>query len=364
MSAAPRFLHLHETFDAEGAALRCARLVAGFGRDAEHAVVSGDPARRGAAAEIGKGVKVAWPKFPTLAGKPWPGRLKRLAEAMQGYDLICTYGWGAIDAVLAHTMFADVFKLGPLVHHEDVAEGKSFYRRIALGRTSALVVPSRTLERTALDTWQQPRSRVRRIPSGIPTRSYGAKARPGLLPSLIKRRGELWAGTFGEAGDLAMLVRAFSGMPEEWQLVIAGAGGGGDAAQAEAHRLSLEHRVHLAGPVDPAGFTSLLDMFVLAPAIDPAPRAVIEAMAAGLPVAAPATGDVSAMVASENLPFVVPPGDEAALGKAMVRLSLDGALRAAVGKANKAKARAEFDEGKMIERYRALYWSVLTDRPA
>lgn len=359
MSTAPRFLHLHETFDAEGAALRCARLIAGFGRDAEHAVISGDPARRGAAAAISKGVKVSWPKFPSLAGKPWPGRLKRLAEAMQGNDLICTYGWGSIDAALAHTLFADVYKLAPLVHHEDAAAGRSFYRRIALGRTSALVVSSRTLERTALEAWQQPRSRVRRIPSGIPTRSYGGKARPGLLPSLIKRSGELWAGAFGEAGDLALLVRAFSGLPEEWQLVVAGADAWGEAAQAEAHRLNLEHRVHFAGPVDPAGFTSLLDMFVLAPAMDPAPRAVIEAMAAGLPVAAPAVGDVSAMVASENLPFVVPPGDDAALGRAMVRLSLDAALRAAVGKANKAKTRTEFDEGKMIERYRALYWSLL-----
>jgi glycosyltransferase involved in cell wall biosynthesis len=354
----PRFLHLHAAFDGP-AAQRCARLINAFGREAEHAIVSGDPARRGAAAAIDGKAKVSWPKFPSLAGKPWPGRLKKLAETMQGYGLVCTYGWGAIDAALAHTLFADVYKLAPLVHHEDDAEGRRFYRRIALGRASALVVPSRTLERTALEIWQQPRSRVRRIASGIPTRSYGGKARPGLLPSLIKRRGELWAGAFGEAGDPGTLVRAFSGLPEEWHLVIAGAGGGGEAVQGEAHRLNLEHRVHLAGPVDPAGFTSLLDMFVLAPTGDHFPRSVLEAMAAGLPVAAPAVGDVSAMVAPENLPLVVPPGDEAALGKAMVRLSLDEALRSAAGKANKAKARAEFDEGKMIERYRSLYWSLL-----
>jgi glycosyltransferase involved in cell wall biosynthesis len=356
-----RFLHLHGAFEGP-AALLCATLVGAFGREAEHAIVSGDPARRGAAAALDGKAKVSWPKFPPLAGKPWPGRLKWLAEAMQGYDLVCTYGWGAIDAALAHTLFADVYKLAPLVHHEDAAEGRSFYRRIALGRTSALVVPSRALEQAALRAWQQPRSRVRRIPDAIATKVYGQKAKPGLLPNLIKRRGELWAGAFGEVGDTALLVRAFSRLPEEWQLVIADAPGGRGAAQAEAHRLGLEHRVHFSGPVDPRSLTSLLDMFALAPTADTFPRPVLEAMAAGLPVAAPAVGDVSAMVAAENLPFVVPPGDEAALGQAMVRLSLDAVLRGAVGKANKAKARAEFDEAKMIERYRSLYWSVLAGR--
>ena len=363
MTGPPRFLHLHATFDADGAALRCARLINGFGREAEHAIVSGDPARRGGAAAIGKAATVTWPKFPPLAGKPWPGRLKKLAEAMQGYDLVCTYGWGAIDAALAHTLFADVYKLAPLVHHDDGAEGRTFYRRIALGRTSALVVSSRTLERTALESWQQPRSRVRRIPPGIPTRSYGKKVKPGLLPNLLKRRGEMWAGTFGGAGNLPALVRAFAGLPEEWQLVIADDRAQRDAVQGEALRLNIEHRVHFAGPVDPVGFASLLDIFVLASTSDLSAIPLVEAMAAGQPIAAPAVGDVSAMVASENLPFVVPPGDEAALGGAMLRLSRDAALRGAVGKANKAKAREEFDEARMIERYRSLYWSVLDSRP-
>jgi glycosyltransferase involved in cell wall biosynthesis len=360
--SAPRFLHLHAAFDGP-AARRCARLIDAFGREAEHAIVSGDPTRRGAAG-VGAKAKISWPKFPPLAGKPWPGRLKKLAEAMQGHDLVCTYGWGAIDAVLAHTLFADVYKLAPLVHHEDTAEGRSFYRRIALGRTSALVVPSRTLEQIALQVWQQPRSRIRRIPSAIPTKAYGQKAKPGLLPNLIKRRGELWVGTFGEVDDMAPLIRAFSGLPEEWQLVIADGAGGPDAAQSEAHRLGLEHRVHFAGPVDPRGLTSLLDLFVLAPTADTFPQPVLEAMAAGLPIAAPAVGDVSAMVAAENLPFIVPPANETALGQALVKLALDGALRGAVGKVNKAKARAEFDEGKMVERYRSLYWSLMPRRSA
>src|SRR5690606_38402207 len=179
MSAVPRILHLHSSFDAGGKELRCVRLINAFGKDADHAIVSGDPAHRSAAALLGKIARVTWPDFPALTGKPTLGRLKRLAQAMAGYDLICTYNWGAVDAALAHTLFADVFKLPPLVHHEDgfnedEAGGlkwrRNLYRRIALGRSAALVVPSQMLERIALEVWQQPRARVRLIPNGIDTR--------------------------------------------------------------------------------------------------------------------------------------------------------------------------------------------------
>jgi glycosyltransferase involved in cell wall biosynthesis len=370
----PRILHLHSSFDAGGKEVRCVRLINAFGRDAEHAIVSGEPDRRGAAALLDGKAKVTWPKFPALTGRPWPRRLMKLAEAMRGYDLVCTYNWGAMDAVLAHTMFADVHKLPPLVHHEDgfnedEAAGlkplRNFYRRIALGRTSALMVPSRTLERIALEVWHQPRSRVRRIANGIPTGAYGGKARPDLLPGLVKRRGELWAGTLAglrKVKNLPALVRAFASLPDEWQLVVAGDGPEREAILAQAQAQGIEHRVHLPGFADPAKITALFDMFVLSSLSEQFPIAVVEAMAAGLPVAAPAVGDVSAIVAPENLPFVVAPGDEAALGQAMARLAGDAGLRAAVGRANRAKALAEFDEGRMIERFRALYWGAIERR--
>jgi glycosyltransferase involved in cell wall biosynthesis len=370
----PRILHLHSSFDAGGKEVRCVRLINAFGRDAEHAIVSGEPDRRGAAALLDGKAKVTRPKFPALKGRPWPRRLMKLAEAMRGYDLVCTYNWGAMDAVLAHTMFADVHKLPPLVHHEDgfnedEAAGlkplRNFYRRIALGRTSALMVPSRTLERMALEVWHQPRSRVRRIANGIPTGAYGGKARADLLPGLVKRRGELWAGTLAglrKVKNLPALVRAFASLPDEWQLVVAGDGPEREAILAQAQALGIEHRVHLPGFAEPAKIAALFDLFVLSSLSEQFPIAVVEAMAAGLPVAAPAVGDVSAIVAPENLPVVVAPGDEAALGQAMARLAGDAGQRAVVGRANRAKALAEFDEGRMIERFRALYWGAIERR--
>lgn len=371
----PRILHLHSTFDAGGKEVRCARLINALGNSARHAMVSGDPARRGAARLLDPDAPVTWPPFPDLAGRPWPRRLARLARAMQPYDLVCTYNWGAMDAVLAHTLFADTYNLPPLIHHEDgfnedeaggLKSTRNLYRRIALGRTAALVVPSRTLEDIALKVWGQPRSRVQRIANGIPTKAYARKAKPDLLPGLVKRRGELWAGTLAglrKVKNLPAMVRAFTNLPDKWQLVIAGEGPEREAIIDEARKAGVEDRVHLPGFADPKSLAPLFDMFVLSSYSEQFPISVVEAMAAGVPVAAPAVGDISAIVAPENLPFIVPPQDEAALARSMQSLAMDADLRKSVGEANRQKARAEFEETRMVERYKALYWAVMARRP-
>jgi glycosyltransferase involved in cell wall biosynthesis len=82
-------------------------------------------------------------------------------------------------------------------------------------------------------------------------------------------------------------------------------------------------------------------------------------LAAGTPVAAPAVGDIASMVSEENRPLVTPAGDEAALGGTLAALAHDAALRARLGKANRAEARARFDEKPMIDAYRRLYASAM-----
>lgn len=367
----PRILHIHSTFDNGGKELRCARLIDALA-GAEHAIVSGDPACRAAAGAIDRKRTVAWPAFPPLAGKPLPGRLKRLAAAMAGYDLVCTYNWGAMDAAMAHTLFADVYKLAPLIHHEDgfdedeaagLKRSRNLYRRIALGRSAALVVPSRTLERIALETWQQPRSRVQRIPNGIATQAFAKAPKRDGLPGLVKRRGELWVGSMAglrKVKNLPALVAAFSALPEPWQLVIAGEGPEREAILAAAESHQVEHRVHLPGFVaEPARVAGLFDIFALSSHSEQFPVSVVEAMAAGVPVVAPRVGDIAAMVANENDPCLVAPGDAPGLAGALARLAADPAQRKRIGDANRAKARVEYDEAGMIERYRALYWGAM-----
>jgi len=368
-----RILHLHSSFDRGGKELRAVRLMNAFGGKVAHDIVSAVPGAHGAASAVAPGIRVAYPTdFPALAGSPTPGRLRELALAMKPYDLVLTYNWGAMDAVMAHTVFRDVVGLPPLIHHEDgfnedeihrLKFTRNWYRRIALGRASALIVPSRKLEAVALGPWQQPPGRVHLVANGIDVAAFLRKPRADALPRIVKRPGEKWVGTLAglrPVKNLPRLVRAFAPLPEEWQLVILGEGPEKDAVKEQALASGIAHRVHLPGfAAEPAKAVGLLDVFALSSDSEQLPIAVIEAMAAGLPVASPDVGDVKDMVSAENADLISPPGDEAALSAILMRLATEPALRERTGAANRVRARSAFDEKAMMAAYRGIYAKVL-----
>jgi L-malate glycosyltransferase len=368
-----RVLHLQSSFDRGGKELRTAKLIDAFGDRVSHTIVSAQRGALAAAAAIDPRIAVSYPSyFPPLAGKPLPARLHGLARAMAGFDLVLTYNWGAMDAVMAYRLFGGVFRLPPLVHHEDgfnedeaqVRKGsRNRYRRIALGRASALVVPSRRLETIALEEWRQPPGRVVRIANGIDTAAYAGAASPDALPGLAKRPGERWLGTLAglrAVKNLPRLVRAFAGLPETWRLVILGEGPEREAILGQAARLNVAQRVHLPGFIArPAAVVGLFDLFALSSDSEQFPISVVEAMAAGLAVASSDVGDVAAMVADANRPYVTPAGDEAAFAAALFALAGSEGLRESIGRANRDLARAEYDEKAMIAAYCKVYARAL-----
>ncbi len=364
-----KVLHLHSSFQAGGKELRAAKLMNAFGPDIEHTIVSAQPEALGAASAIDRAIPVSFPAdFPALAGRPTPARLMRIAKAMLGHDLVLTYNWGAMDAVMARTLYSKVYDLPPLVHHEDgfnqdeavkLKTGRNWYRRIALGRAQALIVPSERLEDIAMTVWHQPPGKIHRIVNGIQVATYGKKPARDALPRIIKHPGELWLGTLAglrRVKNLPRLVRAFAAMPQEWQLVILGEGPEREAIRAEAIALSIGHRVHLPGfAADPARVIGLFDLFALSSDSEQFPISVVEAMAAGLAVVSPKVGDIEMMVALENRPYLASPGDEAGLTDALAVLASNPAERRLIGAANRKIAAEEFDEARMVSAYRAVY---------
>lgn len=369
----PRILHLHSTFDAGGKELRCARLINAFGPKLHHTIVSAEEGAYGAAKAITPGANVSYPAdFPSLQGKPTPARCQAIARRMAAHSLVLTYNWGAMDAVMGHTLFRDKLGLPPLIHHEDgFGEDeaqrrklrRTWFRRIALGKSNGLVVPSETLEGIALTEWQQPIGRVKRIANGIDTKSFARKPEKDALRGVVKHDGEFWVGTVAglrAVKNLPALVRAFAKLPEPWQLVIVGQGPEEKAIRDEAERLDISHRLHMPGfAPDPARYIGLFDIFALSSDSEQFPISLVEAMAAGLPVAAPAVGDIADMVSEGNIPYIADPAAPDELGNALLSLSQDNDLRKAVGAANCDRAREKYDEKTMIAAYRRLYSSAM-----
>ncbi|MBA4779621.1 MAG: glycosyl transferase family 1 [Sphingomonadales bacterium RIFCSPHIGHO2_01_FULL_65_20] len=364
-----RILHLHSTFDLGGKEARAVRLMNHFGQAAQHTILTAVPDALGARAAIAPGIRADFPNnAPSLAGKPNLARYRKFADYFANFDLILSYNWGAMDGVMARTIFNSITPLPPVIHHEDgfnedeavkLKAKRNWFRMVALARTDALVVPSHTLEQIALKVWKQPDSRVRRISNGIDVAAYAKRPQKGAIPGFQRRDGEIVIGTLAglrAVKNLPQLVRAVAALDRPVRLVIVGEGPERAAIEAEAARLGIADRLLMPGFLkNPARYVGLFDIFALSSDSEQQPISVMEAMAAGLPVAAPMVGDVAHMVAADNAILLGEPGSEAGLIDNLRRLAEDPALRTALGNANRAKAEAEFDERLMLERYAALY---------
>ncbi len=345
------------------------QLMNAFGAAARHTVLSSVPGALGAQAAIHSGIDVDFPEdAPSLTGRPSVARYREIAEYMRRFDLILTYNWGAMDAVTARRIFAK--SLPPLVHHEDgfnadesggLKTERTLMRRLVLPAAHAVVVPSATLERIALETWRQPRRRIRRISNGIPVSAYAARPKPNAIPGLRRKSGEIVIGTVAglrPVKNIPRLVRAALSIPAT-RLVIVGEGPEREAILATAAAMGVANRLVMPGFLpDPRKYIGLFDVFALSSDSEQFPIALIEAMAAGLPVATTHVGDVAVMLPPDQHPFVTA-CDDYALAGALRQLVADRVLRARLGASNHALAIDSYDESAMIAAYARLYDEAL-----
>ncbi len=136
--------------------------------------------------------------------------------------------------------------------------------------------------------------------------------------------------------------------------------------------LGLRDRVHLTGlQEDVKPFLAAADLFMLTSDFEGLPLAVIEAMAAGLPVVSTRAGGVPDLVGEaangadgvEAGGLLVDQGDVDACVAATCGLLDDRARREAVGEAACARVRREFSVERMVREYESLYEGVLNRQP-
>ena len=167
------------------------------------------------------------------------------------------------------------------------------------------------------------------VPSGIDRERFGrARVQGKQQPDWFGCPPEaLIVGSVGWLTDVKgheYLIEAVAKLKPDFpslHLVIIGSGDRHDALLHQSELAGLRDAVHLLGHRDDIE-TCLagMDLFVLPSLNEGMGRALIEAMAAGLPVIASRVGGIPAVISHERTGLLVPPGDAGALAEALRRL--------------------------------------------
>jgi len=161
--------------------------------------------------------------------------------------------------------------------------------------------------------------------------------------------------------DPLALIRAFqSGLGEDpgCHLLLAGRGSLEAEARRLAEELGLGGRIHFLGTVtDVPELLSASDLFALSSRWEGSPLAVMEAMAAGLPVVAAAVGGVPELVEHEVTGLLIPPGEVSRAAEVLRALARDPEKRRRLGIAARQKA-VQFSIEKMTSAYGELFERV------
>lgn len=350
-------LHFFPSFAYGGQQRRLGALVAGLGGGFRHKVYALDGDVGGANLVRDAGCADVEPfelEKSALISFKNIGRLRALL-AHSNADLVCTYNFGSIEAIVANKIGPSL----PLVHHEDgfgpdEARGQKLKRvlarRILLG-DALVAIPSQALERIAMDKWKLDPARVRKIAVGVDVARFGAAIRS------IRPYGPVVVGSIGSLRrekNFERLIRCFRNAASDVdaRLVIFGEGSEREKLAALA---AGDQRIALPGATPrPEEALANIDIFALSSDTEQTPISLMEAMAAGLPALATDAGDVKAMLGEASADFVVAPSDEAAYTARLARMLGDKALRDRLAKANRERA-PMFDERVMIDAFRALY---------
>lgn len=284
--------------------------------------------------------------------------LRALRRAIAGADLLCTYNWGSLEAAIANKLPPRL----PHVHYEDgfgpdEAGGNQLPRRVAMRRIilrrTIVATPSSTLQAIAINSWQLSGVRVIRLPLGVDTKSFAFDRKYDRAPPVIGSVGSL-----RPEKNYARLIRLSATLKGSGGLEIVG-----DGPERSTLRDLSGPGVTLSGPTTRIDLAlQRFDIFALTSDTEQAPISLMEAMASGLPVAAPAVGDIAAMVSEPNRPFIAPAGNERALGQALQALIDDSELRRTLGRANAAAAAEKFGAEAMITANLQLFERAMAER--
>jgi rhamnosyl/mannosyltransferase len=260
----------------------------------------------------------------------------------------------------------------PLVvtYHSDIVRQRSLLRayrpllELTL-RRAARILPTSPQYLASSPFLRRHAARCSVVPLGIDTTRF-AEADPRQVAAIRARYDApllLFVGRLRYYKGLHVLLDALPSVRAE--LLIGGSGPERERLAAQASQLGIAGRVHFLGDVPDAELPALLraaDLFVLPAHLraEALGLAQIEALASGLPCVSTELGTGTSYANLHGVTgLVVPPGDPAALAKAINELLADDERRLRLGAAGRRRAEALFSRAGMLDAVEAVYRDVV-----
>ncbi|HUP70237.1 MAG TPA: glycosyltransferase family 4 protein [Acidimicrobiales bacterium] len=247
--------------------------------------------------------------------------------------------------------------------HQSVDDTKPAHRvvidRLTLRRlaTRHVAVSEAVADRLAARE-RVPRSRVTVIPGGKDPGRWAPAGRRdevrGRYGIPLDARVVGWSGRLHPVKAVPALVAAVA-LLDGWWLVLVGGGEDEARIRRSVEDADIGNRVVMTGELaDVAPLLEALDVFCLPSAWEGMPGALLEAMAAGLPVVATRVGGVGEVVDHGVSGLLVAPGDVAALAGAIASALEQPEL----GRHAQEAVQNRFSETVMIDAYDRLWREV------
>lgn len=210
-----------------------------------------------------------------------------------------------------------------------------------------------------------PQRKIEVIPNGLPSDVF-APAAPALPQSPEKLRVGMVARMNNPVKNYPGFLHAAARLAPKFpqlDFVLVGDGPLRPELEQLAKSLGLEGRALFLGDRrDIPAVLASLDVSVLNSFSESLSNAILESMAAGLPVVATHVGGNSDLVGEGETGFLIPSDDEAALAGAIERLVAQPDLRAAFGRKGREIALANYSMDSIADRYVELYLRLLAGR--
>ncbi|MDA8017089.1 MAG: glycosyltransferase family 4 protein [Thermoanaerobaculia bacterium] len=175
----------------------------------------------------------------------------------------------------------------------------------------------------------------------------------------------LYVGRLRTRKAVAVLLTAFQRLRAEAQnveLVVIGGGEQLDELRQRSRKLRLGESCRFLGPLprsEVVEWYHRADIYCLPSIYEGFPVAILEAMAAGLPVVSTTVSGIPEAVAHGETGLLVPPEDAASLQEALRHLVGDSAERRSMGLAGRRRVLDRFTIDVIAQRYLALWHNLL-----